>query len=78
MLALLHGQRDHAGKAKLLKFVLGFVAVIAVVCALAFIIFAPGAAALYNITDTEQAALAVSALQIFSRFYKTEVAMCIR
>ena len=64
--ALLHGQRDHAGKAKLLKFVLGFVAVIAVVCALAFIIFAPGAAALYNITDTEQAALAVKALQIFS------------
>ena len=69
LLAVLHGQRDYRGQSILLKIVLWSQFIVAVLCTSSFIIFAPQAASLYNITEAAEATLAIRALRIFSLCY---------
>ena len=66
ILAVLHGQRDYRGQSILLKMTLVAQLVVAIICTSAFIIFAPQAAALYNITEPSQASMAIYALRVYS------------
>lgn len=69
ILAVLHGQRDYSGEAGILRASLvgQFVASVAVVAVL--VVFAPQAAALYNITEAAQLELAVYALRVYSLMF---------
>ena len=69
ILAVLHGQRDYRGQNILLKITLWAQFAVAVVCTASFIIFAPQAAALYNITESAQASMAIYALRVYSLCY---------
>ncbi len=77
ILAVLHGQRDYRGEAGILKTAMIGQLIVAVLGLAVFEIFAPQAAALYNITDAAQAALAIRALRIFSLMYLARCAVII-
>ena len=69
ILAVLHGQRDYRGQNAILKTAMLGQTIVAVTASFAFIVFARSLAALYNITEPGQAALAVHALRVFSLMY---------
>jgi putative MATE family efflux protein len=66
LLSVLHGQRDYSGETGILKTAMTGQGLVGILSACLFAIFAPQAAALYNVTDTAQAALAVHALRIYA------------
>ncbi len=69
IMAVLHGQHDFRGQAGILRTSLIGQFIVAVLCTGSFIIFAPQAAALYNITEPDQVIMAVRALRVFSLCY---------
>ena len=69
MMAVLHGQHDYRGQNTILVMALKSQLAATVVCVAGFIAFAPQAAALYNITEPGQAAMAIRALRVFSLCY---------
>ena len=69
IMAILHGQHDYRGQNTILVMALRSQLVAAIVCTAAFMVFAPQAAALYNITEAGQAAMAIRALRVFSICY---------
>lgn len=66
ILAVLHGQRDFTGEAGVLKTALRSMLVVAAGGIFCFTVFAPNVAALYNITEPGQLALACMGLRIYS------------
>ncbi len=71
LLSVLHGQRDYTGEAFVLKRAMIAQLIIAAASTLVFEIFAPGFAAIYNITEAPALALAVCAVRIYSLTYIT-------
>ena len=69
VLSVLHGQKDYSGEAGLLRSVMRGQLLISLVLFVLLEVFAAPIAALYNITDATQAALAVRALRIYSVKY---------
>lgn len=69
ILSVLHGQRDFRGEEGVLKAAMKGQLIIAIACVVLLEIFAPQAAALYNITEASQAALAIKALRIYAITY---------
>lgn len=69
LLSVLHGQRDFRGEAGVLKFAMLNQFAFTVVGLVLLEVFAPQAAALYNITEAAQFALSVTALRIFSLMF---------
>ncbi len=69
MLAVLHGQRDISGKTGILKLAMLSQFLISAAGTALFIIFAPGVAAIYNISDQTQLPMAVTALRIYSLLF---------
>lgn len=65
-LSVLHGQRDYRGEEGVLRTALKGQLIITVISVILLEIFAPQAAAIYNITEAAQAALAVRALRIYT------------
>lgn len=65
LLSVLHGQRDFRGEESVLKNSLKGQLLITVVSFIILATLAPQAAALYNITDAAQAALAIRAVRIY-------------
>ncbi|MBQ3281042.1 MAG: hypothetical protein IJH41_01420 [Eubacterium sp.] len=65
-LSVLHGQRDYRGEEGVLKTSLIGQVIVVVVSAVMLEIFAPQIAAIYNITDASQAAIAIRALRIYA------------
>ena len=68
-LSVLHGQRDYRGEEGLLKTSLAGQITIVIVSTILLEIFAPQIAAIYNITDVSQAAIAIRALRIYALTY---------
>ena len=66
ILAVLHGQRDFTGEAGILKTALRSMILVAAAGIFCFTVFTPNIAALYNITESGQFALAVKGLRIFA------------
>lgn len=69
IMAVLHGQRDYTGEAGILKTSMISQMAASVIGIFVFVIFAPQAAALYNIKLPAQVALSVAALRIYSLMY---------
>ena len=69
IMAVLHGQRDYSGESGILRSSMISQFFLSVAGMIVFIIFAPQAAALYNIKQTEQLALAVTAFRIYALMY---------
>ena len=69
LIAVLHGQRDFGGETSMLKSVMRMNAILSLVCFGAFQLLAKPLASLYNITSSEEIALAVKAVRIFSFMY---------
>ena len=69
IMSVLHGQRDYSGEASIMKTSMVGQFIVSVAGMLIFMIFAPQAAALYNIVDAAQLALAVTAFRIYALMY---------
>ena len=69
IISVLHGQRDYSGEAGILKTSMISQLVVSVAGMIFFMIFAPQAAALYNIKEAGQLALAVFAFRIYALMY---------
>lgn len=69
LLAALHGQADYRGEAGVLKTSMISQFAISVIGTLLFLVFAPQAAGIYNITDAEQLVMAVFALRVYSLLF---------
>ena len=65
LLSVLHGQRDFRGEEGVLKTSLRGQLIISTICVAALWILAPQIAALYNINEAAQAALAIRAVRIY-------------
>ena len=66
VLSVLHGQRDFKGEAGILKTALRSMILVAAAGIFCFTVFTPNVAALYNIRESGQLALAVMGLRIYS------------
>jgi Na+-driven multidrug efflux pump/predicted nucleotidyltransferase len=65
ILGVLHGQRDYKGEAGILKTSMTMNLIVNATGTIAFLLFAPQVAAIYNITDPTQFALSLHALRIY-------------
>lgn len=68
-LSVLHGQRDYRGEEGLLKTSLAGQVGVVITSTILLEIFAPQIAAIYNITEASQAAIAIRALRIYAITY---------
>lgn len=68
-LSVLHGQRDYRGEEGVLKTSMAGQVFVVVTSTILIEIFAPQIAAIYNITDVSQAAIAIRALRIYALTY---------
>ena len=66
IMSLLHGQRDYKGEASILKTSMKWQILMAAATCGIFVIFAPQAAAIYNIKDAAEIPIAIQALRIYS------------
>ena len=69
LMSVLHGQGDYRGEENILKTSMLWQLIISAAGTLLFWVFAPGAAALYNIKEASQLAISVYALRIYSLMF---------